>query len=59
MLKFARAKLCTTTIATREILKRPGVLDIRMVKIEYDVVFSRGKCKLPDAFYGIKNIDRS
>ena len=27
-----------------------------MVKIEFDVVFSRGKWKLPDAFYGMKKI---
>ena len=25
-----------------------------MGKIEFDAVFDRGQCKLPDAFYGIK-----
>ena len=31
-----------------------GVLDLGMVKIEFDVVFDRGEWKLPDAFYGMK-----
>ena len=31
-----------------------GVFDLGMGKIEFDAVFDRGKCKLPDAFYGIK-----
>ena len=35
-------------------LRGQGVLDLGMVKIEFDVVFDRGQCKLPDAFYGIK-----
>ena len=31
-----------------------GVLDLGMVKIEFDAVFDRGECKLPDAFFGMK-----
>ena len=31
-----------------------GVLDLGMGKNEFDVIFDRGQCKLPDAFYGIK-----
>ena len=35
------------------VLRGPGVLDLGMMKIEFDVVFDRGKCQLPDTFYGI------
>ena len=35
-------------------LRGQGVLDLGMGKIEFDAVFDRGQCKLPDAFYGIK-----
>ena len=31
-----------------------GVLDLGIVKIEFDVVFDRGEWKLPDAFYRMK-----
>ena len=31
-----------------------GVVDLGMDKIEFDAVFDRGHCKLPDAFYGIE-----
>ena len=31
-----------------------GVLELGMIKIESAVVFDRGECHLPDAFYGIK-----
>ena len=34
--------------------QRPGGLDLGIDKIEFDAVFDRGKCKLSDAFYGIK-----
>ena len=30
-------------------------LDLGMGKIEFNTVFDRGQCKLPDAFYRIKN----
>ena len=31
-----------------------GGLDLGMGKIEFDAVFDREKCKLSDAFYGMK-----
>ena len=34
--------------------KGAGGLDLGMGKIEFDVVFDREKCKLSDAFYGMK-----
>ena len=33
-----------------------GVFDLGMVRVGFDVVFSGGKCKLPNAFCGIKRI---
>ena len=35
-------------------LRGQGGLDLGMGKIEFDVVSDREKCKLSDAFYGMK-----
>ena len=35
-------------------LRGPGGLDLGMGKIEFDTVSDREKCKLSDAFFGIK-----